>query len=103
MTESRRLTMKIVIAAAIVALALPASVLAEPRQSGNGWDNPQALGEQVTTTGTTNGGARKQHEPAVWCARSKDVVWYRVDVARKGPVVARVAAQGDLRAGVAVF
>jgi hypothetical protein len=99
--------MRTVIASLIALLFVPAtaaaahSAAAPPPNDNRA--NATRLGLPATPSGTTVGATDEASDPASYCGRAHDTVWYRISGTEPGRVVVRIAALGDLDAVVSVW
>jgi hypothetical protein len=99
--------MRTVIASLIALLFIPAtaaaahSAAAPPPNDNRA--NATRVGLPATPSGTTVGATDEASDPASYCGRVHDTVWYRISGTEPGRVVVRIAALGDLDAVVSVW
>ncbi len=99
--------MRTVIAFFSALLIAPATAAAAhsaaPAPPNDSRANATRVGLPATPSGTTVGATDEASDPASYCGRAHDTVWYRISGTERGRVVVRIAALGDLDAVVSVW
>ena len=86
---------------AVIALGLAAGAASAPPNDALG-DAERIQSVPATIEGTTKGARLSKDEPVPSCTAVKGIVWYAVKATHRGPMVARVKADGDLDAAMVV-
>src|SRR4051812_4488967 len=91
----------ILVIAGCVLAAVPA--VARAAKPTNDWAHPATLQLSHTTAGALEEGKHDGDAPTPSCAETANAVWYRIELGRRGAVVARLETQSGLNAVLAVF